>query len=195
MIRIGLVIMASGKSVRFGREKLMEPLDDKPLIGWILQTTQDLFETRVVVTRSIKVKDFASDLGIDCILHDMPHRNDTVRLGLGALKDEIDYCFFVPGDQPLITRDTFEKLRDEAKKTSEKMIRTQFGEAVGSPIGFPKSLFEELLRLPEGKGGNYLTAKYASMVHIVPVKEEYELWDVDTTEDLDKIKNILQNMK
>lgn len=194
-IKTGLVIMASGKAVRFGRNKLMEPLLEKPLISWILDTTENLFDARIVVTRSEDVRDLCKERNIPCIFHELPNRNDTVHLGLSALKDQIDFCFFMPGDQPLIKRETLEKLQLAAKENKNGIVRASFLGTVGAPVGFSKKYFEELLNLPEGKGGNVVVKKHPEHLILIPVSEAYELQDIDTVDDFEKIKKIVEKRK
>lgn len=191
-IRTGLVIMASGAGRRYGGNKLMADLGGKPLIKWILDSTEGAFDRRVVVTRHKEVKDLCDALNIDCIVHDLPDRNDTVRLGLGALMNDIDYCFFAPGDQPLIRKESIDSLIREAIGNNDKIVRTGFGDNAGSPVGFPKFFFDELLALPQGKGGNLIAGKNPALVHAVQVQDEYELWDVDTVSDLETVKKLLR---
>lgn len=189
-MKTGLVIMASGLGKRYGGNKLMAPLSGKPLICWILDASEGIFDKRIVVTRSAEVKALCDTLQIDCILHELPGRNDTVRLGLEAVRDSVDFCFFTPGDQPLLQRDTLQKLVLTAKEGS-RIIRTGYGDIFGAPVGFPVQLFPELLTLPEGKGGNYIAKKYPQEVQIVTAGQEYELWDVDTPADMERIQNLV----
>lgn len=190
--KIGLVIMASGLGKRFGGNKLITNLGDKPLIKWILDVTADFFDKRIVVTRSSEIKELCDSYGIECIIHKLPNRNDTVRLGLTSLMNEIDYCFFVPADQPLLSETTVKKMIDEAKKYQDKIVRACYRETAGSPIGFPAVFFDELLNLPEGKGGNWLVNQKKEKVHLTEVDRECELYDVDTREDLEKIIALLE---
>lgn len=190
--KTGLVIMASGLGKRFGGNKLMEILDDKPLIKWIIDTTSDLFDKRVVVTRNSEVKALCDGLGLECIFHELPNRNDTVRLGLSQLMQDIDYCFFMPGDQPLIRRESIARLIEKAHGNPGRIVRTSYGDIVGSPVGFPKDFFGELLKLPVGKGGGWIAKNNPSKVCIMEVLDEYELWDIDTVDDLEKIKCLLK---
>lgn len=192
--KFGLVIMASGLSKRFGSNKLMEPLLDKTVIEWILETVAGVFDRQIVVTRSMAVRDLCDRLGTDCIFHEQPYRSDTVRIGLSAMMGEIDYCFFTPADQPLIRRETIIDLVEQAKKSEDKIVRPAFKEVVGAPIGFPRKYFDELLNLPEGKGGGFVAKKYLSEMEYVSVKNEYELWDIDTAEDLEKIKKVIKSI-
>lgn len=193
-MNIGLVVMASGLGKRFGANKLIEIVDGKPLIKWILDSTDNLFAHRIVVTRHKEVKELCDKYNINCILHNCPNRNDTVRLGLSELANDIDYCFFALGDQPLLKRDSIMKLIAEAKRHNCMITRAGFGDMVGSPVGFPNIFFDELMKLPEGKGGNYIVQKNQELVSVVEVMNEYELWDVDTVSDLDRIKAILKSI-
>lgn len=184
--------MASGVGKRFGSNKLMENLNSKPLIKWIIDTTDNLFDRRIVVTRSSEVNELCKNINVQCILHEMPNRNDTVRLGLSELMNDIDYCFFATGDQPLIKRESITKLKEEALTNNERIVRASFGNVVASPMGFPASFFNELLNLPEGKGGNFIANNNPDMISTVTVQNEYELYDVDTVADLEIIKNLLK---
>lgn len=168
----------------------MEPLNNKPLIKWVIEATEGLFDRRIVVTRSNSVYDLCKSLNLDCIFHEFPGRNDTVRLGLNELSKEMDFCFFMPGDQPLISRNSIEKLISIAYEKRDKIIRTGYKGIVGSPMGFPRYFYDELMALPAGKGGNYIAKSNSQYVQIVDVQQEYELWDVDTLEDLEKIKRL-----
>lgn len=185
--QVGLVIMASGLGKRFGGNKLMANLGDKPVIKWIIDTTDGLFDKRIVVTRSCDVKALCETLNIECIYHEMPNRNDTVRIGLDAIKSDIDICFFAPGDQPLITGRSITKLINEAVNNEGKIVRSYYDKTVGAPIGFPKRVFDELMSLPEGKGGGVIAQKYSDDVISVPVEHEYEIMDIDTVEDLENM--------
>ena len=191
-IKIGLVIMASGLSKRFGRNKLIEDLGGKPLIKWIIDATEGLFDARVVVTRSEEVKALCDSLNIECILHKLPYRSDTVRIGLSALIENIEYCFFTPADQPLISRESLRNLITSAMEKKDKIIRTSFGDKVGAPVGFPIALFDNLLNLPEGKGGSLVVQNNQELVYTVEVFNEYELNDIDTVADLEWVYSLIK---
>lgn len=194
-MKVGLVIMASGLGKRFGSNKLMACLKDKPLIQWIIDASDGLFDQKIVVTRSCSVRDLCAKIEFQYICHELPLRSDTVRLGVDALGDDIDYCFFVPGDQPLIKRETLLRLIEEAKKNPEKIIRAGYNDTVGSPMGFPKFLFEELINLPEGKGGSAVSRKHEELIRVVQVSDAAELIDIDTIEDFELLKNRLEQME
>lgn len=174
----GCVIMASGLGKRFGGNKLMESLRGKPMIAWALEAAEGVFQKIVVVTRHESVKAWCDAQGIQTVLHDLPYRSDTVRLGLQALGD-VDSCLFLPGDQPFVTKDSLYAMALAAKAHDAIW---QLGGA--APVLFPKWTFPELLTLPEGKGGGVLVKKYETFVKSLPPALPWELQDVDTKEDL-----------
>lgn len=183
---VGCVIMASGLGKRFGGNKLMADFGGQPMIARILAATEGIFDRRVVVTRHEDVALLCRKQGIEVVLHDLPNRNDTVRLGLEAVGD-VDGCLFCPGDQPLLRKETVAALVSDWKKEPDFICRTVFENQPGAPILFPKWAFLELLTLPEGKGGGILTQKYPERVRLHPVRDRYELIDVDTRENLMKL--------
>ena len=185
---IGCVIMASGLSKRFGSNKLMADFDGEPLICRILDATGGIFPRRVLVTRHEKIAEIGQTRGIQTILHDQPHRSDTIRLGLEALP-EVERCMFAPADQPLIRPETIASLCLASANAPNAIWRTTCEGTPGSPVIFPRWSFDELLHLPEGSGGGWVMKKHPESVSSVQVENPYELMDADTPETLELLKS------
>jgi molybdenum cofactor cytidylyltransferase len=190
---VGCVIMASGMGRRFGSNKLAASFDGEPLITRILKSTDTpLFSRRVVVTRHREIEELCLEYGVDVLLHDLPGRNDTIRLGLNRLNKEtgLSGCMFCSSDQPLLTRESIETLaltfsHTQRERTNDALILRLGCDGVpGNPVIFNKNLFKELCKLPAGAGGKYLIQKYQHLVHMVPVSDSLELADVDIPSDL-----------
>lgn len=177
---LGCVIMASGLGRRFGANKLMAPFRGKPLVQWVLEATDGIFVRRVVVTRHKDVANLCEKLGVSAILHDLPNRNDTIRLGLKAVEDT-DGCLLCPADQPLLSWNTVAAM---ALSHDGSILRAG-GKA---PVLFPKQTYGELLTLPEGKGGRAVIHNHPEQVKILPVSDPRELMDTDTPEELQKLE-------
>lgn len=187
--QIGCVIMASGLGKRFGGNKLMADFQGKPMIQRALDTTEGLFAKRVVVTRHESVAALCREQNVDVVLHDLPNRNDTVRLGLEALGD-LDACMFLPGDQPLLRRETVAMLLESRKENPDSMIRPAYEDTEGSPVLFPSWAFPELRDLPEGKGGGVVIKNHPCAVHRVSIADPFELADADTPEMMETLKGL-----
>ena len=109
---VGCVIMASGLSRRFGSNKLLADFCGEPILchAFAAADTPQL-AARIVVTRSEEVRSLCEKHSIPVLLHSLPGRNDTVRLGLSCLleqRPDLAGCMFLPGDQPLLTRKSVE---------------------------------------------------------------------------------------
>ena len=187
--KIGCVIMASGLSKRFGTNKLMADFHGKPMLQRALDATDGLFSHRVVVTRHESVAALCREQNVDVVLHDLPHRSDTVRLGLEALGDP-DCCMFLPGDQPLLRRETVATLLEAWKENPDRIVRPAYEDSEGSPVLFPAWAFPELKNLPEGKGGGVIIKNHPEVVHRVSIANPFELADADTPETLELLKGL-----
>lgn len=199
---VGCVIMASGLAVRFGSNKLLADFGGRPLLCRALDVTNTpALAARVVVTRSAQVQALCEAQGVPCILHNLPGRNDTVRLGLEALlaaRPELAGCIFLPGDQPLLRRQTLEAMTDAFARTQKETERVIFRlgfraeddpePVVGSPVLFGSGYFPALRALPEGKGGNVLLKAHPEQVQIFFAERQEELLDADTPEALAELE-------
>ncbi len=191
--QVGCVIMASGLGVRFGGNKLIAEFHGKTLIEWVLELTGcNLFAKRVVVTRSREVETICKRVHADVIFHELPDRNDTVRLGTESMK-EMDGCVFCPCDQPLLTRESLENLIAAFQMGQEGIFRLAYGEREGTPVLFDKRYFEELCGLLEKKGGSHLIKRYPEDVKRVQTITEYELYDVDRVKDIEFLEGIYES--
>lgn len=187
--KLGCVIMASGLGKRFGSNKLLADFCGKPMIQRALDATEGLFFRRVVVTRHESVAALCRNQNVDVIIHDLPHRSDTVRLGLQAL-GELDGCMFLPGDQPLLRRETVALLLENRKADPDKIVRPAYEDNEGSPVLFPSWAFPELLDLPEGKGGGVVIQNHPHDIVRVFVSDPFELADADTPETLELLRQL-----
>lgn len=178
----GAVIMASGIGQRFGGNKLMADFHGEPMIGRALAATASI-PNRVVVTRHKAVADYCREREIPVVFHDLPYRSDTVRLGLEALQGT-DRCFFIPGDQPLLSEETVISLALLGNVLPDAILRPAADGQPGAPILFPKQFFPELRSLPQGKGGGVVAKNHPGQAVCLPIRNANELRDADTPDEL-----------
>ena len=193
---VGCVIMASGLARRFGSNKLLADFGGRPLLCRALEVTATpALAARVVVTRSAEVKTLCDAQAVPCLLHSLPGRNDTVRLGLEALLEQrpgLAGCIFLPGDQPLLIA-AFAQTQKETERAIFRLgARAAHGPdtVVGSPVLFGCGYFPALRTLPEGKGGSVVLKAHPEQVQIVYAQRREELLDADTPEALEELSAI-----
>lgn len=185
--QIGCVLMASGLGKRFGGNKLMADFGGEPMIARAIAATAHI-PNRVVVTRHADVAAYCRERGLSVVLHELPYRSDTVRLGLEALPN-VEGCLFCPGDQPLLRMETVSNLIAMLKAFPDAILRPMADGQPGAPILFPKQFFPELMTLPQGKGGSFVAKMHPERVRYLPIADSFELMDADTPEALAQLRN------
>ncbi len=226
---ISCIIMASGMSKRFGTNKLLASFNNNTLFENAINISRFVsFGETLAVTRHDELVQICEREHIHCIKHNMPYRNDMVRLGVSHILREThkhkSCCtqgiLFLPSDQPLITKTSLQLLcllfiyynnsyfdcnsTDKSSNANNdysnnnysnndysnnnnnnnKICRLAFNENAGAPVIFPACYYNELLTLPQGKGGGFIAKKHPAQVILVPAQDEYELYDIDTPDDL-----------
>lgn len=180
--------MASGLGRRFGGNKLMADLNGVPMIEYILSATDALFGRRVVVTRHGEIAAYCRSRRIEVVLHDLPYRSDTVRLGVECMDADIRGCMFCPSDQPLLKRKSLRRLCAAFTEDADGIFQLAWAQEIGTPVLFPRSCFADLACLPEGKGGNVLLKRQPERVRHVSAQDPWEMRDVDTPKDLEDLR-------
>lgn len=188
MRKIGSVIMASGMARRFGSNKLLHDFRGEPIMVRILRSMKESPVSHpVVVTRHPEVVEICREEGIPAILHDLPKRSDTVRLGMEHLMKNhpgLEGIMFAASDQPCLKSESITALCEAFGQEPQFIWRLAYGDTVGNPVLFPEPTFAELLNLPEGKGGGAVIKAHPELVRLVQASDEKELVDVDTPEIL-----------
>ncbi len=155
MIRISAVIMAAGTSSRMGENKLLIKLGGKLVAEHLMSIyPHELFHKGVAVYSDESVGSIFHNAGLQTILNDSgDEKCTTIRLGTEACLDSDGLMFFV-ADQPFINAEIISWLINDFKANKDKIIVPVCEGKNRNPVIFPKSVFDELLRL---KGGSWRT--------------------------------------
>jgi len=182
-------VLAAGQSRRFGRQKLVQPLDDG----------------RPMLLHSL---DVAESLGLPVILVVDAHQPDFMRLlqgqavqvlsveqadqGLGAnLARGVAACsdwtgwLVMLGDMPFIKTATLKEVMAQA--SVENIVVPVFQGQRGHPVWFGRSFKERLLQLSGDQGGRNILQSCRGQVVEVAVDDPAIHWDVDTPAELQRL--------
>lgn len=194
---VGCVVMASGRSQRFGSNKLLAPFGGQPMLCRALALARcPLLDVRLAVTRCPEVAQLCRSAGVPVLVHDQPLRSDTVALGLSALlaqQPELAGCLFLPGDQPLLRPETLARMlrefRSAEAQSGQRILRLAWTPPdgpcqMGSPVLFGRDYFEPLLHLPPGQGGSAVVRQHPEQLRLVQAQSPLELQDADAPEAL-----------
>ena len=188
--QIGCIIMASGQSIRYGKNKLLEKLGEKEVIWHVAEHLREAGLTAVTVTRSEKVKALLEQEGFDCILHSGEKKSDTMHVGIRSLSKEVSGYLFMPGDQPVVLPDTLKKLAEQFMNDPERPVRLGFEKTAGSPVLFPVSYREELLAYLGERGGMEVLKTKRTSCNVVQASFAWELWDIDTPDKMEMVRAV-----
>lgn len=192
--RLGCCILASGRGVRFGGQKLLAPLGDGTVLGKTLaQVPEDLFRI-VVVTATDEVAEAAAAAGAEVVAPEGPLQSDSVRAGVRAL-GECAGILFCPGDQPFVSEASLRRMAEAFFAHPASPVRLAWKGEGRSPAIFPKRLFSALEGLSgDAGGGALLKARPDEAAATIPVEAaaEEELFDIDTAEDLGCAEEMLR---
>lgn len=203
---LACIIMASGISKRFGSNKLLASFNGHTLFENAVNISRfAAFGETLTVTCHDEVKNISEREHIHYLKHNLPYRNEAIHLGVAHILEKAytpQGILFLPADQPLITKTSLQLLclsflyynnnnNFSCKDKGGRICRLAFNETPGSPIIFPAQYFNELLNLPEGRGGSFIAKKHPGQVILVPARDEYELYDIDTADDLIRLSQYL----
>lgn len=193
-MKLGCVIMASGMSRRFGSNKLLCDFHGAPMMVRILRSIRKApIQFPVVVTRHPEVVALCKAEGIPVVLHDLPLRSDTVRIGMEYLLDicpDLDGVLFTASDQPLLKGESIAALCRSFQAAPQYIHRLGFGSTVGNPVVFPAYTFQELQQLPPDKGGGAVIKKHPDLVKTTEASSQFELVDADTPDTLQALARL-----
>ena len=189
-LNIGCVVMAAGKSSRFGSNKLLAQLGGKPVLNHVLDSLPHgrLYRT-VVVTVAGAVPGLCGAIPVR--LNESGLLSESVRRGIAEM-DGLDGCLFVMGDQPLCTSASMERLLDSFARAPQAVHRLSHNGVPGSPVLFPAALFPRLAALTGEASGMTAVRGSGTPVILVPADHESELWDMDTPKALAQAEAFLR---
>lgn len=183
------VILAAGRSSRFGSPKQLLVLNGRPLVRRIVDEAlaASLAEVIVVVgSGAQRVR--AALTGADVRIVENPDyaggQSTSVRAGLGAVSRDSLGAMFMVSDQPGLTAALIDHLVAVFVRTGGPIVVPIFAGRKGSPVTFSRGLFPELFALEGDTGGRPVIAAHRDDVVAVPVDSDAPLRDIDTPEEL-----------
>lgn len=189
-MRIACIVLAAGKSTRFGANKLLAPLVDRPLLVHTLDAIpRSCFSQVVAVVSDPEVETLCRRHGVKTVAYQGGPQSQSIRLGLEAIQDA-DGCLFVLGDQPLCSSDSIRRLVSDFQAQPKAVHRLAYQGQPSSPTLFPSRLFPALKKLTGEHGG--MAAVGDTPVWYTEAAGPQELWDADTPEKLSRIQQYLQ---
>ena len=186
--RIGLILLGAGRSTRFGRNKLVEPLLGVPMI----RRTAAIYAA-VPFARRVAVMGPSTpglgDLGFsECLIVDKDSPQSASLAAGSRLLDpgELDGIMVALGDMPLVSQAHLEALRSSFD--GSEVVCSGIGSARSPPAIFPIAARQQLMTLAGDQGARILLADA-----ICVAGSDETLMDIDSVADLSMAAAIIQS--
>ena len=196
---IGAVVLAAGMAVRMGRQKLLLPLDGKPMLAHVLEVVAEVpFASRIVVIGEPRepLAALCQEQGLPSVFNEKRQSGQasSIGLGLAELEDDLDGVLFLQGDQPLITKSLLKRMLDAFGQLhdSKAILVPMHAGVMRSPILFGAHWLKELALLKEDCGGKELVRRYPEHVKTLAWAEPFVFEDADTWEEYLRLQQLLQ---
>lgn len=187
-MKINAILMASGLSERMGQNKLMLGFKGKKIYQHTLDLLESLdFDKVIVATSYEEILEDAKKRGFIALenKNNQIGKSSSIKLGINHCDEDAAMMFFV-ADQPLLSKETCEKLIASFKE-NPIMTYPVVGLRRGAPVIFPTSFRDKLLSLKEDQGGMIFAKDHPTKK--VEIASEDELLDIDTIEAYEKLRH------
>jgi len=191
MKKIFVVVLAAGKSSRFGAEKILQVLPNgKTILGHILEVIRRAdFSPVFLVTRQLETlpAEILHGPAVTAIVNPRAELgiSTSIQTGIQQIPEGYDACLVVLGDQPYITRDLLRLLAAEYEQSGALIVHPLVNGARSNPVILDKSVFAAVMQLQGDMGARALLDRY--QVSTVAWPDARLPLDVDTPQDFQRV--------
>lgn len=194
--RVGVVVLAAGRSTRFGQSgahKLLAPLAGVPLVRLSVSAAVDADVGQVVVVTGANAE------AVEGALAGLPIRVErepafangmavSLRRGVTALEPDVDALMISLGDQPGMLAEAYRAVVSRWRTSGSSIVVPRYADASGPahPTLFASEVFSELLALDGDVGARSVVAHDPSRVTEATLEWRAPR-DIDTLDDLDSL--------
>jgi molybdenum cofactor cytidylyltransferase len=193
MGRLGAILLAAGRSSRFGSDnKLLADIDGRPMVRVVanaLLGAACIDEVLVVTGHDAPAIERAlANLSVRFCFNADWHdgMGTSIALGIAGVSTAVAGVAIVPADMPFISQGLIERLASRFQELGSESIifpATPAGEQ-RSPVIWPRRFFGLLEDLSGPEGGKRLLRDLADSCGAVRIADEKVLLDIDAPDDM-----------
>lgn len=190
---VGAIILAAGRSRRFGSDKRLAHLPNGQLV--LMQTIARALAAFDALLLTLRHDDDELEQDIKRLVKDdrlLSFKAPDSDLGMGhSLANAIDKvrgwdaAFICLGDMPFVSEQTLAALKASCEAAKgEAIILPTFAGKPGHPVGFPRCYFDDLAKLSGDRGAKSVVQAHQGEVTQVPTEDPGVLSDIDQPQAL-----------
>ena len=188
---IAILILAAGASSRMGKPKQLLPWENTSLLEHAIRTAKASNGTEVMTVLGANARMIQSHLeeGERCVENPLWQSGlgSSIACGVRELLQSgntISGVLIMLADQPLINFKYLNSLIEASSDNQNRIIATAYKNRAGVPALFPRSYFDELLKLDKDFGAKQLLERE----EIITISAGDCVVDIDTAEDYEQLK-------
>lgn len=185
------LLLAAGRSSRFGADKLCAKLDGKSVIRWSAASLLSAVDVvYVVVAPGVDAPVQAlSRMDVNFVIN-LGHAEgmaSSIRAGIGALPEDVEAVMIALADQPRVSPDVMRALIARWREGDAAAVAPRYEDGRGNPALFARACFEALMTLRGDVGARGVLEALGDRAVEVRVPGLIPV-DVDTPEALDALQ-------
>lgn len=193
MAEIDAVIMASGRSLRMGSNKLLLPFGDyfeTTLLGYFLQDFPfTIFHQVILVCADPQVASIAEKFSLTVIHNDAAQQGQSESIKRGVANSTArDGILFLVADQPFLGGGTIKSIVETFTHHLNSIIIPYVDEKPKNPVLFPAVLREQFQLLEGDVGGREVIQTHPELVHLLPFPAGDDFCDIDDPATYQRMK-------
>jgi molybdenum cofactor cytidylyltransferase len=194
-----VLLLAAGTSSRFFGTKQLARIGEKTLVERALESVpaSRVKETLVVVGHDATavLAAVGTRPGVSVVFNADYRKgmSTSIRRGVSAIGTASKAVMVVLVDQPFVTRKFLTGMLEAfAARGGEGIVAASRGVVVGPPAIFSRAYFGELAGLRGDQGAKSVIERHMDSVSLIRVRSPLRLTDVDTRDDLEAARRLLE---
>jgi molybdenum cofactor cytidylyltransferase len=195
MTEVAAVVLAAGSSSRMGCNKLLLMVEGETLVRRAARAAVSAGLHPVFVILGHQAEQVGTELaGLPVRpLINLQHRQG-VRTSLqegvrAAAAAGVEALVVVLADMPFVAASMLETVVARHRETGAPLVLSRYGDVDAPPILYQRSLFDELLAIPEGQDARPVVRRHRDEAAVVPWPPQ-ALKDVDVPGDYEQVQTM-----
>lgn len=180
---IAALLLAAGRSSRFGADKLVAPLGGRPVIRWSAEALASRTDVTYVVVPPDHPAIEGALHGLDVVF--VPHEGrdeglgSSIGAGIAALPHDTEAVVIALADQPFISPTVVARLVARWRAGGASAVAPRYRNGRGHPVLFDRTSFVDLLSLRGDVGARIVLEALGDRGALIDVEGAVPI-DVDT---------------
>jgi len=190
---VAAVVLAAGRASRMGVQKVLLPLEGRPLVCRVVDAAVGSAAAPTIVVvgcEAARVRDAVADRPVRVVENPRyaEGMSTSLQAGIAALDDGVRAALFLLGDQPFVTSGLLDRMIERHVETGAPIVRPMVDGHPTTPVLMSAELFPEIEAQRGDVGGRLIVERHGSDVSLLPAEERFLDVDIDCAADYETAK-------